>query len=153
LYTLRLDSTAQSLDQVLWVQDNVESYNFYQRDNRLVLEIVTNTDYCPHCKYFYYWRDNDFESFDPEEPDRDAVMAAEEALLTRWQSEEAIPLLRDILDYPDYHGKPRIFYLLGLAYELAGDTQNAVQTYWELWHNYPESAYARLAQAKLELKR
>jgi hypothetical protein len=46
-----------------------------------------------------------------------------------------------------------MLYLLGLAYELAGDEVHAVQTYWKLWREAPESAYARLAQAKLEFRK
>ena len=47
---------------------------------------------------------------------------------------------------------PRPLYLLGLAYELSGDEANAVDAYWTLWQTFPESPYALLAQAKLELK-
>jgi hypothetical protein len=152
LYVFHLDPVAQSFDRVLSESD-VESYTFYQRDGRWMLEVVSDTSYCPHCKDIYYWFDDDFRSFYPDYPDEEAVIKAEEALLTDWKPEEAIPLLQDILSYPDYYKAPHMMYLLGLAYELIGDEQNAVRAYWNLWHNYPESAYARLAQAKLELRR
>ncbi|HEX6033231.1 MAG TPA: hypothetical protein VFY83_02310 [Anaerolineales bacterium] len=45
---------------------------------------------------------------------------------------------------------PRYFYLCGLAYELYGDTQMAAETYWQIWHDFPDSHYARLAKFKLE---
>jgi hypothetical protein len=41
-------------------------------------------------------------------------------------------------------------YLLGLAYELAGDEANALATYLQVWQNYSNSPYAIMAQAKLE---
>ncbi len=44
---------------------------------------------------------------------------------------------------------PRFLYLLGLAYELKGDTQLAVDTYLRLWQEAPESGYALLAREKL----
>jgi tetratricopeptide (TPR) repeat protein len=153
LYVLRLDSTAQSLDQILWEMD-VESYTFYQKEGRLTLEVITDTPDYPHRQSFYVWRGYRFKPIYPDYPEEETVTAAEAALLTQWEPNTTIPLLQGLLaNYPKYDNTPRIMYLLGLAYELAGDTQNAVQTYWELWHNYPESAYARLAQAKLELKR
>lgn len=45
---------------------------------------------------------------------------------------------------------PRYFYICGLSYELAGDTQKAAEIYWQLWRNFPESQYAILAKNKLE---
>jgi hypothetical protein len=41
-------------------------------------------------------------------------------------------------------------YLLGLAYELAGDEANAVTTYLQVWQDYPNSPYAVMARARLE---
>ena len=45
---------------------------------------------------------------------------------------------------------PRLRYLLGLAYELNGDTELAAQTYYQLWQEAPNSGYALIARAKLE---
>lgn len=45
---------------------------------------------------------------------------------------------------------PRYMYLCGLTYELSGDEQRAADIYWQLWHDFPESHYARLAEFKLE---
>ena len=42
-------------------------------------------------------------------------------------------------------------YLLGLAYELSGNERYAVNTYWWLWHDYPDTIYAVLAGHKLEM--
>jgi hypothetical protein len=41
-------------------------------------------------------------------------------------------------------------YLLGLAYELAGEVDRAAETYWILWRDHPESPYALMARAKIE---
>lgn len=40
-------------------------------------------------------------------------------------------------------------YLLALAYELSGQEQRAVETYWKLWHDFPESSFAVMARRKL----
>ena len=45
--------------------------------------------------------------------------------------------------------EPRDLYLLAMAYEFAGDKTQAANTYWQLWHQYPDSEYALIAQAKL----
>jgi len=44
--------------------------------------------------------------------------------------------------------KPRWQYLLGLAYELAGDSPPAVENFLAIWRFYPGSAYALMSQAK-----
>ena len=44
-----------------------------------------------------------------------------------------------------------LLYLLGLSYELTGDEDNAVKTYYQVWREHPDSAYALMAKAKLEL--
>jgi len=46
--------------------------------------------------------------------------------------------------------RPRLMYLLGLAYELSGDELNAVKTYWQLWHDYLDNPYTLMARRKLE---
>jgi hypothetical protein len=45
--------------------------------------------------------------------------------------------------------EPHVYYLLGLAYELTGDRENAVKTYWQLWKDYPESPYVLIVRRKL----
>jgi tetratricopeptide (TPR) repeat protein len=44
-----------------------------------------------------------------------------------------------------------VYYLLGLASELAGDEQGAVDSYLQLWKEYPDSLYTVMARSKLEL--
>lgn len=41
-------------------------------------------------------------------------------------------------------------YVTGLAYELTDREEEAVQVYYELWQNYPNSPYAMMAEAKLQ---
>lgn len=46
---------------------------------------------------------------------------------------------------------PRYYYLCGLSFELSGDVQKAVEIYWQLWRDYPNTPYALMARFKLEL--
>jgi len=46
--------------------------------------------------------------------------------------------------------KARLHYLQGLAYELANNERDAVNVYWQLWHDFPDSPYALIVQRKLE---
>ncbi|MDF1530437.1 MAG: tetratricopeptide repeat protein, partial [Sedimenticola sp.] len=54
--------------------------------------------------------------------------------------------------FDSWYEYTRLMYLLGLAYELNGDTQLAVDTYYQLWQEAPESGYALLAREKLVKK-
>lgn len=44
---------------------------------------------------------------------------------------------------------PEVYYLLALAYELSGQEQQAVETYWQLWHEFPDDSFASMARRKL----
>jgi hypothetical protein len=74
--------------------------------------------------------------------------------------QDAIPAIRKELALlnkdPQYYGYPtlasRLTYLLGLSYELSGSPENTVRTYLEVWRQFPETAFALLARAKLEEK-
>ena len=151
LYAFQLDAAEAAINSVLAVKRDAESYVLVQRDDRLELEVPSPWS---DSTYYYRWNGSRFVSFDPEGSLDALAEEAEAALFTRWEPGEAIsPLRQIILDHPDYYDMPRMLYMLGLAYELSGDEAQAVQAYWELWHNYPESGYARLAQAKLELSK
>jgi len=52
--------------------------------------------------------------------------------------------------FPNRAYCPAFYYTLGLAYELSGEEKNAVNTYWQLWRDYPESPFSQIAQFKLE---
>ncbi len=43
----------------------------------------------------------------------------------------------------------KFYYLLGLSNELAGDQQNAVNNYLQLWKDYPDSFFTIMARIKL----
>jgi hypothetical protein len=68
---------------------------------------------------------------------------------------EAIPVLQARIDRlslvkdPAAYGVAKYLYELGLAYELTGQSQRAVETYWKLWQTVPASGYALMAKAKL----
>lgn len=46
--------------------------------------------------------------------------------------------------------KAYLTYLLALTNELSGDEETAVNLYWQLWHDYPDSPYTLNARLKLE---
>ncbi len=54
----------------------------------------------------------------------------------------------DMIYYPRL--VPYLEYLIGLAYERAGNQASAVQAYWQLWHDYPSFPFSIAAQSKLE---
>ncbi len=45
--------------------------------------------------------------------------------------------------------KPRLLYITGLMYEMSGDAKKAVEYYWLLWNDFPDSLYAIIARSKL----
>ena len=90
---------------------------------------------------------------------------AEQALYIDNDPGKVVEILRSLLEehvyenfdwmwMEDYINPPRLrpylLYLLGLAYERSGDETNAVQAYWQLWHDYPASPYSLAAQSKLD---
>ncbi len=54
--------------------------------------------------------------------------------------------------YDDSKELGRPLYLLGLTRELTGDSQQAVEAYWQLWKQYPDSPYVLIIRRKLEPK-
>lgn len=117
----------------------------HQSDNQLAVE---NGGQYPS---LYRWSNEKSALVHISDPNAELRFDAESTLLTYWQADEAILLIQNVLKNPDYED-PYFMYLLGLAYETRGDKAYAVQAYWDLWQKHPESVYARLAQAKLELK-
>jgi hypothetical protein len=77
-----------------------------------------------------------------------------EMILTDRNPAAALPILQQTLADLNSVAEPvdvdRYTCLLGLAYELSGDAPHAVQTYLQLWRDYPGSPYALIARAKLE---
>jgi hypothetical protein len=117
----------------------------HQSDNQLAVE---NGGQYPS---LYRWSNEKSALVYIPDPNAELRLDAESTLLNNWQADKAVPLIQNVLKNPDYED-PYFMYLLGLAYETQGNEANAVQAYWNLWQKHPESVYARLAQAKLELK-
>jgi hypothetical protein len=91
------------------------------------------------------------------------VRAAESLLLEKGEPKGAIEILSQLLreetelidqeaqEYDAPHQvRPYLQYLLGLAYEMNGDEQNAVIAYWNLWHDFPQHPLSYVVQQKLE---
>jgi len=86
---------------------------------------------------------------------REGIIQIESLFFENKDIETAISSFEQFLADPnteEIYSRPRLYYLLALAYELSDDHVNAIQNYWYLWQNYPDSPYAILAQAKLEIK-
>ncbi len=80
---------------------------------------------------------------------------AEDMLFVEQNTQGAIDILQPLLNAEVSAGYQYDFatstrYLLAVAYELAGDTDQATQFYWQLWHAYPNSPYTLIIQRKLE---
>jgi hypothetical protein len=135
--------------EFLFTEASFDSYRVIQDRNHLELEFKYVNNNCTPCIYIERWKDGRFEYDFPDEPQKAQVAAAESALLERWQPEAAIPLLIPLAEI-DWGEQPRELYLLGLAYEMAGRETLAAETYWQLQREHPESAYALMAQAKIE---
>lgn len=94
-------------------------------------------------------------------PAPDELQIAEQTLLETSDLPKALELLQSqlakSLTEPDDDRnhlpriRPRLLYLLGLAHELSGHEREAVQAYWQLWHDYPDSPYTLMARRKLEV--
>lgn len=84
----------------------------------------------------------------------DVSAVAKATLFSGGDPNEVIVQLRSALSSPDFwcYGEycAQIYYLLGLSYEIIGDEDNAVEIYWRLWNDYPDSSQAIIVQYKLE---
>lgn len=175
LYTFQIGQKGDHYQIIKLFQDKqLKNYSILQDSNPLTFRIWYTVDqYTPEWAQ-YRWDpvSNKFQSVEEQlsAPQRsyygptDSAILAEEMLLN-WKPAEAISLLKNVFALPagENEGgcfaydptwycmdRPRLHYLLGLAYELTGDQADAVQTYWQLWHDYPGSPYALMARAKLE---
>jgi hypothetical protein len=96
-------------------------------------------------------------------PEYEQVLAIQEirhTLFDLGDAQSAVALLETLLSGeiieqgPDYGiplVKPCLLYMLGLAYELSDREPDVIQTYWQLWQDYPDNPFAQLAESKLEL--
>jgi hypothetical protein len=148
LYQFQSTQTGGAVQGVLSVGD-VQHYAFRQTGSALELEVAHKAD----SKYFnmmsiYSW-DEKSQSFQ-------LLPLYDNDIFTGNGPAGALPELEQIVanveETPGVRAvdQPGLFYLLGLAYELTGDDTRAASTYWSLWHDFPDSAYALMAQRKLE---
>jgi len=152
LYIFQFNNTSETTLSLTNNLSNVQDYTIQQNGNNLEINVTHTQSYCSDgCKDILKWSNKKLALvYDWQETDDSAMIAAETALLSRWQFDEAIPLLQNVLENPEVYNPPYFMYLLGLAFELKGNQNAAVATYWDLWQKYPDSAYARLAVAKLK---
>ena len=72
----------------------------------------------------------------------------EQLLFEEGRTDEVVRIISGLLEnYADKQGqdneffvasnKPRLQYLLGLVYELSGDTSKAASVYYQIWKNHP----------------
>jgi hypothetical protein len=54
----------------------------------------------------------------------------------------------DCIYYPDWY-RPYMRYLLALAYEMSGRTEEARDTYFALWQDYPSNIFGLTAEHRL----
>ena len=88
------------------------------------------------------------------DPFEEGVSAASGALFSGTDPDEVIEMLLTLEESPGLRCEltwtcDRYYYLLGLAYELAGRERMAVDTYLFLWWNYSRSPYTTMARLKL----
>jgi tetratricopeptide (TPR) repeat protein len=147
---------------------SVSKYTIQDDADILAYQVFYADEFTPAWK-IYQW-DEAIERFmaveiynNAAQNPQDSFRQAELKLFVEQKPLEAIPLFKNLLasdseqnSYcpPMYLGAycfiPRSSYLLALAYELTGDEAAAVQTYWQLWQDFPHSPYALMARAKLE---
>ncbi len=92
------------------------------------------------------------------------IQQIEESLFEEREPATAIAGINALLDsnYPlwdrlendeEPRVKPYLEYLLGVAYELAGDPDQALQAYYLLWREFPNSPYTDIVRERLVLKK
>lgn len=135
---------------------NVNRFVVTREDNELLLAV----DFLPSVTSFRQltWRWNpvvdDFEILGTDVPyfsgssRYDLVEWAKVMLLEEQRFEETAVMLSYYT--ANYQVElPETYYLLALAYELSGQEQQAVATYWQLWRDFPDDSFAIMARRKL----
>ncbi len=130
----------------LYDESGIRQYNVTPGENAIDIELWTLPNDWNNPWQVYRW-DAQAETFS-------AVNRLKEMMFFEHNPAGVIPIVPKILnelksvEQPDRESY--YTYLLALAYDLTGDEASAVQTYWQLWRDYPESPYALIARAKLE---
>lgn len=142
-------SQADALVSHVFTDWDVQTYEFQKANQVLGLEIsyIPSSTYADS-KSFYYWNNiqRDFQLL----PFDDDYFFTESGPI------ESLPYLERLVSNMETHppeddwDRPRFLYLLGLAYELTGNSQRALETYWTIWHDHPGTGYARMACSKIE---
>ena len=128
---------------------DVQTYEFQQMNDIWGLEIsyLPSSTFADSMSYFYW-----------DDVKRDFLLLPfeKEYLFTENGPREFLPYLERLVStFPsipsDYiRNRVQYLYLLGLAYELTGDSQHALETYWTIWHDHPNTGYARMACSKIQ---
>ncbi|MEA3439557.1 MAG: hypothetical protein U9R58_04675 [Chloroflexota bacterium] len=89
------------------------------------------------------------------DPFVEGMNAARDALFAGVEPKLIIKMLLDLQIYPGLRCEATwtcdpYYYYLGLAYELAGEERNAINTYLYLWWNYSRSPFTTMARLKLQ---
>ncbi|MCB8949533.1 MAG: hypothetical protein H6653_16115 [Ardenticatenaceae bacterium] len=146
------------------VQQYFRTESFYNAENFALVEqgdsIILTVDSLPATyrprQISFRWNPQieDFETVTTDTPYffgrsiYDLVAQAKEMLFEEQRIEEtAVMLSYYIANYEVEF--PEAYYLLALAYELSGQEQEAVETYWQLWRDFPEDSFAIMARRKL----
>lgn len=137
--------------------NEVKAYEIHQQSDMLRFDLTNANPDCYVCQSAYRWSNGQVVGLDPYADEAEQLREAETILLSGRQPAGAILLLQHLIENPfsgfEAYYRPHLWYLLGLAYEMAGDTPNAVHVYWKLWNDFSETPYALMARDKLELNR
>jgi hypothetical protein len=124
---------------------NIQKYEVSQNDQELTIRILyTPIEYME----IYHWdnKTNEFLLF---------PLYGNEIFTENFPT-DSLPNIEEILLHLDEGKlgsdpiKAQFLYLAGLIYELTGENKKAVLNYWEIWHDFPNSAYAVMACSKLD---
>ncbi len=106
----------------------------------------------PLTRAFIYEKEIDLSDPNPALAWDELAIQLETDLFLNTDLSKTLLLLEENLSVtPEYCDEicQRLYYFLALSYQLSGNEQRAIETYWQLWHDYPDSPYAIMSQAKL----
>jgi len=142
------------------------NFSIIETGNVPMLKVTSDSKFNPWTTYEWNIEKDDFEIVDEYKADRQLKLESFQNSFNELFSgdrNKTILSFENYVSLPSENCKmddydciqrekelPRIWYLLGLGYELNSQENKAVETYWHLWHGYPESPYALMARYKLE---
>ena len=135
---------------------NAENFTVVEQGDSLVLTVDSlPTTYRPR-QMSFRWNQQieDFETVATDTPYflgrsiYDLVAQAKVMLFEEGRIEETAVMLSSYT--ANYEVElPEAYYLLALAFELSGQEQQAVETYWQMWRDFPDDSFAIMARRKL----